>query len=412
MSLGLFNVLKMAYDDRVMQCDTNANKSFPIQMGLTVTDTMYDTVSEPIIIDFQWASRSTPPKFTNNSIIDEVGPGQTNLSTLRYNRKNYTIARVQIIQASHTAWILPNTAQKDNKEDIVITFSNEDIDTSGPNTPYILFVIPIIRTSSNASINYLKGLTNPSASGPFSLQSCFPTNKKARFAYYSTCLESIGKNTPTQNMNVFVAVNGISISASLMENILTNVGVSFSASMSPLYTNRITNISRTISSMESFTQYVMSTTDLMNYASFAKLNIDSNIRTDNVGAYQCVQVDPDSIVNGQIQVDISTGEVLKDVLSNRDAIRDTHLVQGTNAENRFINYFHSGMGIFMAVILSLILCIIIVYVVFSFAFKKIDAPDTSFLWAMNFISSSFYVKYVLLFLIAGFIGFIIGTLIN
>ena len=411
----------MAYDDRVMAsntCDPNSNTSFPINMAMTVTDTMYDTVSEPITIDFQWATRSTPPAFTVNSIIDEVGAGNTNLSTLRYLHKTYMVESVQIIQKSHNSWILPNTAQANNKEDIAIIYKNEE-----SNTPYITFIIPIIRTSSNASINYLNGLANPTASGSFSLQSCFPTNKRARFAYYSTCLKGIGANTPSQNMNIFVAVNGITIGESIMEKVLKNLGnVSFAAKMTAPYTIRLSGNNKTITNMESFTQYVMSTTELMNFTAFKEyypeLNNDPNIRKDDVGAYKCVQVDPDSIVNGQIQVDVSTGEVLKDVLSEREAIRDTHSVNRSIDKNRFLNFFNSGMGIFIAIILSIILLFCIFYAILYWTGSLNNpnlyvTPTTSFQYAIKMLSSpASSVNYIILFIIAGFIGFIIGAMIN
>jgi hypothetical protein len=411
----------MAYDDRVMDvatCDPNSNTSFPLNMAITVTDTIYDSVSEPITIDFQWATRSTPPAFTTNSMIDEVGAGNANLSTLRYLNKTYTVASVQIIQSSHTSWILPNTAQAGNKEDIAITYSNEL-----SSTPYITFIIPIIRTSSNASINYLNGLANPTAAGSFSLQSCFPTNKRARFAFYSTCLKGSGANTPSQNMHVFVAVNGISIGANMMEKVLKNLGnVSFAAKMTAPYSTRLSGANKTITNMESFTQYVMSTTELMNFTdfkqSYTELNTNINIRKDDVGAYKCVQVDPDSIVNGQIQVDVSTGEVLKDVLSERDAIRDTYSVNRSIDKNRFLNFFHSGMGIFVAIILCIILLFCIFYGILYWtgSFKNPDlyaTPTTSFQYAIKMLSSpASSVNYIILFIIAGFIGFIIGAMIN
>ena len=420
MFLGFFNLLKMAYDDRVMAantCDPNSNTSFPLNMAITVTDTIYDSVSEPITIDFQWATRSTPPAFTVNSMIDEVGAGKTNLSTLRYLHKTYTVASVQIIQKSHNSWILPITSQANNKEDIAITYSNEE-----SSIPYITFIIPIIRTSSTASINYLNGLVNSTASGTFSLQSCFPTNKRARFAYYSTCLKGSGANMPSQHMHIFVAVNGISIGDSIMEKVLKTLGGSFSAILNTPYTTRLTGTSKTITSMEKFTQYVMSTTELMNFTAFKQyypeLNKDINIRKDDVGAYKCVQVDPDSIVNGQIQVDVSTGDVLKDVLSERDAIRDTHSVAYSMDKNRFLNFFHSGMGIFLAVILCLILLFCIFYGILYWtgSLKNPDlymTPTTSFQYGIKMLSSpASSVNYIILFIIAGFIGFIIGAMVN
>jgi hypothetical protein len=224
-------------------------------------------------------------------------------------------------------------------------------------------------------------------------------------------------------MHVFVAVNGISIGANMMEKVLKNLGnVSFAAKMTAPYSTRLSGANKTITNMESFTQYVMSTTELMNFTdfkqSYTELNTNINIRKDDVGAYKCVQVDPDSIVNGQIQVDVSTGEVLKDVLSERDAIRDTYSVNRFIDKNRFLNFFHSGMGIFVAIILCIILLFCIFYGILYWtgSFKNPNlyaTPTTSFQYAIQLLSSpASSVNYIILFIIAGFIGFIIGAMIN
>jgi len=115
-------------------CSPGAIKSFPLDLAITVTDTLYDSVDEPVTMDIQWATRSTPPMFITpmtNCITDEVGAGNTNLTTLRFMNNNYTISAVQIITASHKNWILPNSLQSSNFEDIEITFS-----TTSATTPY------------------------------------------------------------------------------------------------------------------------------------------------------------------------------------------------------------------------------------------------------------------------------------
>ena len=137
----------------IQHCPTGSINSFPLKLGLTATDALYDGVSEPVTIDFQWATRSTSPQFITpktSGVTDEVGAGNSNLSTLRFINNNYTVASVQIINASHKSWILPVSDQVNNMEDIVITFSNESLAY-----PYIVFIIPVLRTPSQIQPNYL-----------------------------------------------------------------------------------------------------------------------------------------------------------------------------------------------------------------------------------------------------------------
>ena len=92
-------------------CPPTAISSFPLTLGFgPITSERYDSVSEPLTMDFQWASRSTPPLFTtpkSSAITDEVGSGNTNISTLRFMNNNYSIASVQIIRS----WIGIPSAQ-------------------------------------------------------------------------------------------------------------------------------------------------------------------------------------------------------------------------------------------------------------------------------------------------------------
>ena len=407
-----------------MACPAGAITSFPLQLGITATDMLYDTVSEPITMDFQWATRSTPPIFTDKvkCITDEVGGGNTNLTTLRFMNNNYTVASVQIIAASHTAWILPNTAQVNNTEDIVITFSTTSTTTQ---YSYITFVIPILRGSSGTS-SYLNGLSNPSAQGPFSLQDCFPTSRQARFSYYATCLAGYSGSANSQNSYVFVSTDGLQVTSTLMATILTVTGrPNTFGTYSPPFLSRLTSTPTTISNIPSFTKYVMTTRELLNYTAFRQLYpaIETGIRQDDTSAYKCVPIDPDTaILDGKIHVDFKSGEVLTEVLNARDAVREAH---GTNAgidPGRIEKYLGSAIGI----LLSIILFGSILWFTILMFFKGTAGPNTDPLVTGTIKSldpeiideikgGSWLSKipgYLLMVLIAGFIGFIVGAMLN
>jgi hypothetical protein len=380
-------------------CSPGAITSFPLQIAITATDTIYDSVSEPITMDIQWATRSTPPMFRDpkaNAVTDEVGAGNANLTTLRFMNNNYSVHSVQIIKASHKAWIIPATAQSMNMEDIVVTFAASD-DTV--QNKYIAFVIPILRTSVATNPSYLTGLSDPNTSGPFSLKSCFPANPRARFAYYST----------TRNMYVFLSTDGIQVSATLMTKILEVAG---RTNEFPVYTTsfttRLTNNTTIVKSIGDFTNYVMSTTQLLNYNNFKTLypSIDTNLRQDDTSAYQCVAIDPDSaIVDGKLSVDIKSGEVLTNVLEQRENIRAAANVSGSMEPGRLEKHMSTALG----VILSILLFWAILHFVVIGYNNFMNTPDGSPAVPAWILSVP---NYGIIMLITGFIGFVFGTMLN
>ena len=393
-----------------MTCPTGSINSFPLQLGLTATDTLYDTVSEPVTIDFQWATRATPPIFTAPQTAgktDEVGSGNSNLSTIRFMNTTYTVSAVQIVTASHKPWILPVTSQQNNTEDIIITFSN----ITGK-YQYINFVIPILRVTSQIKPAYLVGLSDQNANGPFSLQSCFPTNPRSRFAYYTICMNGSTATTPNQNMYVFVSTQGIQVSGALMTLLLGITGnkTTFGAFTAPPGF-RFSPAPKSILSVADFTTYVQTTSQLLNYANFkdfypaivGSATLDSpEHQTD---AYKCVAVDPDTaIVNGQIQVDLSTGELLPEVIAKRDALRADHNVKGGMAPGRFEKYMGTALG----VILSLVFFSVVTWLI---VFNFVEAGSGYYLGDQS-SWVTLLPSYMLPALLTGFLGFIIGAMLN
>jgi len=386
------------------KCPDTAITSFPLQMAIPVSDTMYDGVSEPVTIDFQWSSRSTPPMFVSpkqNAITDEVQAGNSNLTTLRYKNTTYTIASVQIIQASHNAWILPTTAQATNTEDIAITFSTSD---SSVSYAYLTFIIPILR-GSTATPSYLQGLSNPNANGPFSVESCFPTNTRTRFAYYATCLAGYSSLANTQTSYVFVNTDGLQVSSALMTTILGLTGRTGSfAQFSPPYINRLTNTRKPIRNIGEFSSNVTTTNQLLNYTDFVRKYpiLAEGVRQDDTDAYQCVAIDPDAaVVDGKISVDINSGEVLTEVLTKRDALMKANSVKPSMNPGRLEKYMGTAIGI--------VLCIVLFWIIIQFTAMMFIGPGPA-QGVASWLTS--VPTYGVIILIAGFIGFIVGTMIN
>lgn len=391
------------------KCAPTSISSFPLTLGFNpITDTRYESVMEPLTMDFQWAPRTTPPLFVTPKVTattDEVGAGNTNISTLRYMNNTYRVASVQIIKSSHKAWILPVSAQAQNMEDVSIVFSSTDASIS---YPHITFVIPIIRSNSGINPSYLVGLSDPNSNGPFSLQSCFPANPRALFAYYATCLAGYSGNSATQNMYVFVATSGIQVSSTLMSKISGLTGTGSFGTYSPPFMSRLSSLTKTISDSD-FSKYVMTTNQLLNYAGFSQMypSIETNLRQDDASAYQCVPIDPDSdIHDGKLQVDIKTGEVLTDVMAKRAALRASHDVAASTGPSRMNTYLGSAVGILLIIVFSISFLYGIYRVVIIMTTEEPEGGDP--IAAMI----EYFSTYILAILIAGFLGIIIGLMLN
>jgi len=403
-------------------------------MSLTATESLYDTVSEPLTMDLQWSSRATPPIFmtpANQGITDEVGAGNTNLSTLRYNNNTYTIAAVQIIKASHTAWILPITNQALNTEDIVMTFRTNSDTTS---YKYIVFVVPILRTGTFVP-SYLGGIANPTGNGSYSLESCMPSNNHSLFAYYATCLKGTADFTSTQNMYVFVATEGLKVASGTMSGVQNALGASANSfgSWNPPFINRLTSNPTSINTLDKFTTSVLSTNQLLNFNDFKKLypNIDQNVRTDSTEAYKCVPLDPDTtIADGKLQVDLKSGNplTLTSVLADRTATQAAAGVKSSMEPGRLSKYLGTALG---AILASILFATIIYFAVAWYsggtaapvpAGLDLSTPEGAAAAAAATVAATSpspfaailqkLPMYGILILIAGFIGFIIGAMIS
>lgn len=414
-------------------CDYNNQvTSFPLTLTVTPSVDLYSSVEEPIAIDFQWASRTTSPQFVaGGSIIDEAGTGYggsgaSNMTTMRFNNITYNIFSVQISsgpatttsnggstlssRGTHNSWILPVTMQSKNNEDLVITFYNPS--ASAPYN-YILVVIPILRTGTPSTDPlYLTALSSSQTRGTFSLSSCMPA-ATALFAYYSTCLDGYTAHKAPENANVFVAVQGISVSDSLMRRIGGKVGasVNFPAVSLPF----ITRFARRINSVDNanFNQYVLTTRHLLDFANIKNIykDLSINSREDPSSAYQCVPLDPDrDVVDGKLKIDLTSGKLLNDVLAERDAVRAAaapSTPQTADNAARFRKFLSSAIGILCAILIFSIL----IFLISSLVTSKPAATDPT---AMSLSPPSWVQQipmYGIMTVVAGLVGFVVGMMI-
>jgi hypothetical protein len=149
----------------------------------------------------------------------------------------------------------------------------------------------------------------------------------------------------------------------------------------------------------------MSTTQLLNFKDFKALypTIDTNLRQDDTSAYQCVAIDPDSaLVDGKLSVDIKSGEVLTDVLEKRDQLRAENNVTVSMDAGRLEKYMGTALGIILSVLLF---GMIFHFAMILFLEAGIDANVHNH-WTL------YIPRYGIMLLITGFIGFVIGVMLN
>lgn len=411
------NELGSSYCKNCIKCDyKNSITSFPLDLTAIPSDTLYDSVDEPITMNFQWAARSIAPNFIyGGGLIDEGdGSGAANLSTLQFNNTTYTIYSVQITAATHNNWINPVTLKAKNSEDLIITFHNAN--TTLPYN-YIIIVLPIIRDGTAATDPmYLQGLSNSQAQGTFNLSSCLPSSN-SQFAYYATCLDGYSEYQNPENIYVFVAVNGISVSASLMSSLQKLMPGT--QTFPPVSLPFLTHFARQITSIgnNDFTKYILSTRHLLDYAGISSIYKDLSIteRTDPTSAYKCVPLDPDTdVVNGQIQFDVQSGEVLSNILAERDAARAASSpIQLTPAgKTRLQGYLGSALGICCAV---LIFSILLYFAVTWVSSGPVIPPGGTAASVGTTTTSAWSQQlplYGLMTVVAGLVGFTIGAVVS
>ena len=393
-----------------IKCDDNAITSFPLGLNASPSESIYDSVDEPLTMNFQWATRSISPRFITGGLIDEGnGSGATNVSTLMFNGIKYSIHSVQIATATHEKWVLPVTLQSQNQEDMIITFSSFNDITK---YTYIILVIPIIRNgTASTDPNYITGLSIPESRGSFSISSCLPTNKKAQFAYYSTCLNGYTGHKNPENIYVFIAIEGIPVSSQLMDSLSKNI-----TTVSLPFMSRLP-ATQTLLATTDFSKYVLTTRHLLDYAGMSRIYKDFTIneRTDNINEYQCVPLNPDTdIVDGQIKVDLESGQLLSDVLAERDAVRAMSAPIPTAGKNRVEAYLGSALGILCAILIFSIL----LYFIFSYVSgsKSPVATVATVQATAQAATTNTWVNqlpiYGIMAVVAGLVGFTAGAMIK
>ena len=348
-------------------CPSSAITGFPLGLMGTITQDTYDSVNEPVTCSFSWASRSTQPVFiSDKSLLDEGTNGSSTTNTVVFDNTTYNLYSVQFAstnpgatsKGTHNDWLLAN--KNDNKEDIIFTFQST---FSKSTYQYFILVIPIMRTGTTAPayISALAATSGTIPTNPVSLGSLLP-DIKSQFAYYSSCLEGYSTYASSSDIIVFVSLSGINVPLNVMSAIASRIKTVEVPFQTGLKTTK-TSITTT-----EFPNYVATTNWLLNPGGFKGRNPKAiATRRDDISKYKCTQLNPErDIQNGQLEVDLATGNLLSDIMNERrDLIEDATGVSQTakiqtDDDKKYSQSVTNALGIMMGIIFSLIILFLIV----------------------------------------------------
>ena len=355
----------------INKCPSMAITGFPLSITGTITQDDYDSVNEPVTCSFSWATRSTQPTFmADKNLLDEgtnsVGgffSGSSTTNTVVFDNTTYNLYSVQLAstasKGTHNDWLLANKAS--NKEDVIFTFQST---FSKSTYQYFMLVIPIIRTGTTAPsyINSLIATSGTMPPNPVSLKDLLPLDNRSQFAYYSTCLEGYSDLANSSDIVVFVSLSGINVAEStmsVMSSRIKAIEVPFQTGLKAIKTSITTT---------ELPKYVATTTWLLNPGGFKGRNPKAvAIRKDDLSKYKCTQLNPErDVQNGQLQIDLSTGNLLSDIMQERrDLIEDATGVSQTakiltDDDKKYSQSVTNALGIMMGIIFSLIIIFLIV----------------------------------------------------
>ena len=394
--------------DTTYKCNSGSIKAFPLTITGRPTRNDYTTGVDSLegLIDLQWAPiksgliTSTSTVSTTGSIYLEQNEST---STVIFNTLKYTILNVQITKSQHTSWLIDSYTGNPNTEDLVILLQGASPTTQDP--IYMIFVLPLLTNGLAATDPaYLKNINNSTATGE-GIQSCFPKKGTAAtdlvplFAHYVTCFDGYTTHAHTQTVPVFVSTVGTSVSAATMTKIkgtITTIGTIELPSIIvnsyykvPTSSGIRTQAERvalggseiyrgqgglTQISIQDFPHYITTTsftTDLSNIAN------QHTTRTDSTNAYQCVELDPDTVdTNQNIHIDLKTGQIasttLDDILAERAIVKQ--MVNPDEAINSNSKTGRETAAFFLVliVIVSVFACL------YFFIFQSDNTPAGSF----------------------------------
>lgn len=395
-------------------CPANSIVSFPLDITFRPTDVNYNSILETISpMEFTWATEKAVVEGKSETFIHWKGNKYVNMST-------------QIVGPTHAKWILSESNPVNNVADFIMTFQTT---AEAVSYKFITIIIPLIKTdvAATSAPEFLRRFADPARTGDYTLRTMYPQNPTSMFVNYATCLRGYSAMKTPEMVSIFMAPGGLAVSSDIMDTIKSSRFPQKFPPYVPPYTTRLSTSDRQTVGTKSmaFQDFIQTTNQLLNYENVGKRykDVSKAIREDSLDAYQCVPLDPDrNIEDGKIKVDLDTGEVLSDVVAEREAVRAADSVKGGMEPGRLEKYMGTAIGIILGIIFfSLILYFAWSWLRRATGYSALDGMAVPAAAAVGVGAASAGIteswaqnipKYGLLMLLAGFGGFIIGAMLS
>jgi len=383
-------------------CSTFGIRDFPIVNSVTVTPSLNASIYEEIPLDIQWAPKATEPRFIHDGPFANLGymeymDAGASQTTLRLNGNSFRLLSVQLCSPQHSS-LLSKDKQSDCSGEIVMGFRAEN----SLSEAYLFLCIPILTRATQNVSSYMEALRIGRLDGrPTSLLSLLPSTDK-HYISYSTCLqrrESAG--TTTKQVRVFVFTEGMAYPTANFTELVRKI-------QSPPVSGRIFLPSiqlpdNLVDKSQALLFTIALETDyksLLRYSEYYPQGTpeSSQYRTDNLNSYKCVPLEPSqNVKDGKIIVDTESGELLSQVLKNKD--------DGGRGKRSKLSpaMIEKIIAIFLAFVLVVFVILVIGYLITNFTTANADAFMGVIPKNMGTIAPVFFFS-----MLSGIICFVLG----
>lgn len=351
-------------------CSTFGIRDFPIINSVPVTPSLNALIYEEIPLDIQWGPKATEPAFirdgpyANLGYLEYMGQGAST-TTLRLNGNSFSLISVQLCSPQHTT-LLTQDKQRDCSGEIVMGFKAGNKISE----EYLFVCVPILTRSTTTPSVYLEALRQGRLDGkPTSLLSLIPSSDM-HYISYSTCLQRREQTaTSTKQVRVFVFTEGLAYPAANFLEIARKITAS--SVTNPVYLPAIQLPDNLVDKSQAMLFSITTETDyksLLRYSQYYSQGTpdSSQYRKDNLDSYKCVPLEPSqNVKDGHLVVDTETGELLSEVLKQKDDGKGTR----TRLTPAIVEQI---IAVCVAIVLVLFVFLIIAYIITSMTTGNAD----------------------------------------
>lgn len=344
-------------------CSRTGVYGFPLKVSIPITDSLNKSIEDlNYPLEVQWAPKATPPTFINTGQVANLGFtdfGINTSSSLRLKGNSFSHMSTQICQSLHRGFLPSSDAQYCFGE-IVLTFKSN----SNFGEQYVFVCVPLLaRTTAKPSL-FLQSLEKQALpSRPLTFLDYLPQRGLDYITYVSCCDQVKEKKTVPTNIRVILFVKGIECPFDVLAKIASMISKpNKEPAFPPVF------LPDGIIAQKDMDPYIIATEQdyksKLLYATYIPTPTKevSGRRTDDIASYKCVPLDPErNIKDNQIVVDTTNGEILTDVVKERQEAVDTAEPLLTPA--RIEKIFFILLAVLLTLLLLTIVGIGVIYII-------------------------------------------------